>query len=216
MEKKSKFVLSSISGILFIVLIVLVRCVDVASIGPEGTAIGLSHLNKAVFDLFGVNMGWYKITEFFGILAILTALLFAFAGFIQLIKRKSVFKVDKEILELGSLYILVGILYVLFEIIIVNYRPVIMPDAQGVEASFPSSHTMLICTIMGSTMMFIGRYIKKKEICRIVQVICCLIMVTTVIGRLLSGVHWFTDILGGVLISIALLSLLSGIKDILK
>jgi len=212
-KSKCKFLISGISGLLFVLLIFLLRLVDVRAVGPEGTSIGLSHLNRFVFELTGVNMIWYNITDWLGITAILAAFVFALTGLVQLIKRRSLLKVDKEILVLGIFYILVIGIYLLFEKVIVNYRPVIMPGCQHPEASFPSSHTMLVCVIIGSAIMLISRYIKKKTLCRALQVICAVIIGVTVIGRLLSGVHWFTDIIGGILISTALLALFLGITE---
>ena len=166
---------------LTVILIALVRLVDVAPIGAQGTSIGLSHLNQFVFDLFGVNMLWYNITDWLGVAAVLTAFVFAVTGLVQLIKRS--------------------------ENVIVNYRPIIMPDNTRPEASFPSSHTMLVCVIMGSAAMLINRYIRNKPLSRILRALCFVIIGVTVIGRLIAGVHWFTDILGGILISVTLLSL---------
>ena len=134
----------------------------------------------------------------------------------QLIKRKSIAKVDKDLLALAVLYIAVIVVYAIFEFVIVNYRPIIMPGSQYPEASFPSSHTMLVCVLMGSTIMLIGRYLKKKNMSTIIRIICAVIIVLTVIGRLICGVHWCTDIIGGVLISITLLSLFSIFRKDLK
>ena len=209
MKNKNNLFVSGISGLLVMILIVLVRFIDVRPIGPEGTSIGLSRLNGFFFRLSGVNILWYHITDWLGVAAILVAFLFAMAGFVQLIKRRSILKVDCEILALGGLYIVVIGLYVLFEIVIVNYRPIIMPDGTHPEASFPSSHTMLVCVIMGSAIMLIGKYLKEKPLCRVLRGICAAIIGITVIGRLIAGVHWLTDIVGGILISIFLLSLFS-------
>ena len=196
-------------GVLTVLLIILLRFVDVREIGPAGTGIGLSHLNQFFFDLTGLNIVWYDITDWLGLIAIAAAFVFAVAGLVQLIKRKSLLKVDKEILFLGALYIVVIGLYFLFEKVIVNYRPVIMPGSSHPEASFPSSHTMIVCIIMGSAVMMIKKYIKKKSLQRVLAVFCYAIIAVTVIGRLIAGVHWFTDILGGILISISLLLLFS-------
>ena len=209
MKNKNNLFVSGISGLLVMLLIVLVRFVDVRPIGPEGTSIGLSRLNGFFFRLSGVNILWYHITDWLGVAAILVAFLFAMAGFVQLIKRRSILKVDREILAIGGLYIVVIGLYVLFEIVIVNYRPIIMPDGTHPEASFPSSHTMLVCVIMGSAIMLIGKYLKEKPLCRVLRGFYSAIIGITVIGRLIAGVHWFTDIVGGILISIFLLSLFS-------
>ena len=209
MRNKVKILLSGISELLFVLLIVILCFADRGAIGPEGTSIGLSHLNRFFFELTGVNMLWYNITDWLGITAVLTAFIFAVTGLIQLIKRRNFMKVDKEILALGGLYLLVIGIYVFFENLIVNCRPVIMPGCSHPEASFPSSHTMLLCVIMGSAVMIMKKYIKKKSLQRVLAVICYGIILVTVIGRLISGVHWFTDIVGGILISVSLLALYS-------
>ena len=209
MKNKGKFLIIGISGALFALLIVLLCCVDVEPVGAAGTSVGLSHLNRFVFELTGVNMVWYNITDWLGLAAIIAAFLFAVTGLVQLIKRRSILKVDKEILALGGLYILVIGIYVLFENVIVNYRPIIMPGCSNPEASFPSSHTMLVCVIMGSAIIIIGKYIKKKSLCMVIRGICAAVIAVTVVERLISGVHWFTDILGGLLISTFLLALYS-------
>ena len=211
MKRNGKLIISAGCFIGAVILIILLRVVDVAPIGPNNTCVGLSHLNKFVFNAFGVNMIWYAITDWLGIVAILTAFLFSITGFVQLLKRKSILKVDREILALGGLYLIVIGLYVLFEKAVVNNRPIIMPGSAQPEASFPSSHTLLVCIIMGSAVMLTGRYIKNKPLCVLLKIFCALTIGVTVIGRLISGVHWFTDILGGVMISAALLSLYSAI-----
>ena len=213
MKNKRKLLFAAVSGLSAVLLIILVRFVDVRPIGLEGTSIGLSYLNQFVFDRFGVNMLWYEITDWLGVAAVLTAFLFAAAGAVQLIKRRSLLKVDRAILALGGLYIIVIGLYVLFEIMVVNCRPVIMPGSTGPEASFPSSHTRLVCVIMGSAMMLIDGYIGVKTLQSLLRIICAVIIGVTVIGRSIAGVHWFTDILGGILISAALLALFAEVKN---
>ena len=213
MKNKRNLLFAAVSGLSAVLLIILVRFVDVRPIGPEGTSIGLSHLNRFVFDHFGVNMLWYEITDWLGVAAVLTAFLFALTGTVQLIKRRSLLKVDRAILALGGMYIIVTGLYILFEVLIVNYRPIIMPGGTGPEASFPSSHTMLVCVIMGSAMMLIDRYIAVKTLRGLLRIICAVIIGVTVIGRSIAGVHWFTDILGGILISAALLALFAEVKN---
>ena len=213
MKEKGSYIVAGVSGVAAAILIALVRFVDVSSIGPEGTSIGMSHLNQFAFRLFGENMFWYHITELLGNVAILTAIMFAFIGVVQMVNRGSILKVDREILALGVLYFFVAGLYVLFEIVALNYRPIIMPDNTYPEASFPSSHTMLVCVVMGSAMILMEKYIHGEMMCKVFRTICAIIIGVMVIGRLLSGVHWFTDIVGGVLISTCLLSLFVGVID---
>ena len=213
MTNKVKYVVAGVSGIATLIWIALIKLVDVAAIGPNGTSIGLSHINMSVHEILGESMLWYNITEVLGIVAILTAGAFALYGGVQLIKGKSLAKVDREIYVLGGLYAAVIILYALFEKVIINYRPIIMPDCEEPEASFPSSHTMLICVVMGSAIMLLNKYIENEKLRVVLQIICGAILVVTVVGRLLSGAHWFTDIIGGILISITLLAVFSAIKD---
>jgi undecaprenyl-diphosphatase len=202
---------------LFLLLILLVKVVDVAAVGPEGTKIGLSKLNVGIHEMFGEHLSWYTFTNVLGILAILVACCFAVIGGVQLIYRRSLMKVDKEILLLGCLYIVTLALYVFFEKVIVNYRPMLMPGGEGPEASFPSSHTMLVCVIMGSGLRLLKKYTKKNQTLQLVlTVVFCLILALTVAGRLLSGVHWFTDVLGGLLLSAALLNGYEGLLKLWK
>jgi undecaprenyl-diphosphatase len=207
---KTKFFAAGFTGLLLLILVFLLLNFDVAPIGPEGTRIGLSHINKSVFDFFGVNHVWYEITEMIGYAAILAALVFVMIGCAQLVKRKSIKRVDKSILALGVLYLVVIGLYVFFEVVIVNYRPVIMPGDAQPEASFPSTHTMLVCVIMGSTAMLLDKYVKSRNIRLALKTLCAAMILMTVCGRLISGVHWLTDILGGILLSATLLYLYSG------
>ncbi len=207
MENKKYLITSGISAVLTALLMILIKTVDVADIGPEGTRVGLSHINSFFWELTGVNMLWYEITTLLGIAAILTAAFFALLGLMQLVQRKSILKVDRELLFLAGIYAAVIIIYIFFEKVIFNYRPVIMPDNEHPEASFPSSHTMVVCVVMGCALMLTDRYIKQEKLRTVLKVVCAVVLGLTVAGRLISGVHWFTDILGGLFISGMLLSL---------
>ena len=139
---------------------------------------------------------------------------FAVIGLIQLIKRRSLLKVDKRILGLGVLFVVMAVVYVLFEILIVNYRPVIMPDKTLPEASFPSSHTVLACVVLSGVALMLNYYIKNVRLRISLQALCALVIMLTLFGRLLCGIHWFTDIIGGILISIALVFGFAAFLDI--
>ncbi|MBQ3783762.1 MAG: phosphatase PAP2 family protein [Lachnospiraceae bacterium] len=211
MKNKGCYALGGISAVISLLIIAMVRMVDVSAIGPNGTSIGLSHINQKVHETIGVNQIWYDITEILGGVAILVAGIFALVGFVQLVKGKSLAKVDKEIYAVGGLYAVVVVLYALFEKVIINYRPVIMDGETAPEASFPSSHTMLTCVVMGSAMILIGKYIQSEGLRKILQIAAAVILIVTVVGRLISGVHWFSDIMGGIFISLTLVSIFDGI-----
>ena len=187
----------------FIIFTILVKVIDVQPAGAEGSLIGFATLNTAVYSLLGKNDLCYKITQNYLIIwAFFIVVFHALTGFIQLIKTKSLLKVDHEILMLGIIYVIVVILYVLFEKLAINYRPIVFE--KGLEPSYPSTHTMLILTVSGTAIPSAKKYFKRPLLTKI---ICIAVMWGTVICRLLSGVHWFTDIIGGILISLCLISL---------
>ncbi len=213
MKTKTKQRIAIAAAVLTVILVILIKTVDVAPIGPNGTSIGLSHLNQAIHDAIGINQGIYTITEIGGILAIGVVAAFAIMGLVQWIQRKKLMKVDRELLVLGGLYVILGFLYVFFNKVAINYRPVIMPGEVLPESSFPSSHSMLGCTVMGSAYLLVDRYVKNPTAVKVLHVLCIINMIVIVGGRFLSGVHWFTDILGGILISIALIAEFSAVLD---
>ena len=194
-------------ALLFVFFTLLVRVIDVGVVGPQDAWIGFATMNVAVHEFFGMNLFWYKLTQAFGIAAIALAGVFAVTGAVELIKRKSLVKVDREVLMLGVVYIIVIVLYVIFEKFAVNYRPVILDPAEGLEPSYPSTHTMLILTIFGTAVRACGFYIKNKKLLAGARLLSLIIMALTIVGRLICGVHWLTDIIGGVLISISLICL---------
>ena len=216
MSKSSKIKLFATLFVLTVAWIVIIKSVDVANSGPNNTEIGLSSVNTGFRDLFFDKANdyfeqIYKITEYLGYLALLVCGCMGCVGLYQLIKRKSLLKVDRPIIVTGVLYVVTIGLYVLFEKVIINYRPVIMEGETEPEASFPSSHTMLIIVVMGSVVMLASYYFKQKNavLCGIVQAVAVFLAVAMIAGRLICGVHWLTDIVGGVLISLTLLALYS-------
>ena len=196
-----------------VIFSLLVCFVDKAVIGPANTSGGFSHLNAFFRDLIGTNMSLYTITNILGYLAILVCCGFGFIGLMQLISGKSLKKVDRNVIALGILYVIVIGLYVLFEKAEINYRPIIMPGETAPEASFPSSHTMLALVVFCSAPPVLRRYLKDASVRKIVSIVFYALAIITVVGRLFSGVHWFTDIIAGVLISA---TLLSGFNIVLK
>ena len=198
-----KYIIPAVLFLSFILFTVAVKFVDVQAVGPENSLVGFATINTFVHNFVGEHKVWDHITDFFIVIALFTACTFAVFGFVQLIQSRSILKVDREIILLGGFYVLVVILYVFFETVIINYRPVL---AEGVlEASYPSSHTMVLLCVLGTARSVLGKYIKNPMILQSVRIICAVVMVFAVIGRILSGVHWFTDILGSLFISAALI-----------
>lgn len=199
---------------LFVIFTLSVKIIDVKAVGVNNTEIGFATLNVFIHSFLGVNKSWYNITEFLGAVPIIIAVFFAGIGAYQLIKRKSIFKIDRDILVLGVFYIVVAISYLVFEVVVINYRPVLVESA--LEASYPSSHTILAICIIGTAIIQANERIHKNKIKKFVDFVLALVMILIVIGRLLSGVHWFTDIIGGTILSISFVMFYSYAVDCLK
>ena len=206
--KKRNIIISIGLVLIAIIYTILVKVVDVSMIGPENSSVGFSHINRLFHNLIGSNMIIYKITEILGIIPLLMAMGYALIGGMELIKEKSLKKVRLEIYALGGLYVVVLALYVFFEKCIINYRPILIDGV--LEASYPSSHTLMaLCICMSA--VIVNKRIFKENIASILNKISIGLMIMIVLGRLLSGVHWFSDILGGIIISISLLYIFNSI-----
>ena len=223
MTRKGKVYAAGLFYVLFLALIVLLCLVDRMPRG-DGTEIGLATLNCGCFAAVALlngsidgnlelSMKLYKLTEYLGYFAILVLCVFALIGFLQLLRRRSLKKVDREILAMGGLFIVTLAVYVFFEKVVINCRPIIMPGESGFEPSFPSSHTVMSIVILGSAALVLKKYVPSPALCTLLRIACVLLILVMVCCRFLSGCHWFTDILGGVLVSLALLFLFSAVID---
>lgn len=209
MKKNVKLWISAGLLLLFILWTVAVKFVDLNPIGPNGSVVGFSTINGNFHNLTGVNFTLYTITDWLGLVPFAICLCFGVLGFIQMVARRSVFKVDTDILILGAFYIVVIAMYLFFEEVVINYRPVLINGI--LEASYPSSTTMLVMCVMPTAMLQASRRIKDKICRRIINVTIAAFVVFMVLGRLLSGVHWLTDIVGGALCSGGLVMLYEGL-----
>ena len=160
--KKRNIRISIVLTIISIIYTFLVKKVDVGQIGPYASSVGFSKINKLFINFIGSNMTIYKLTEILGLMTFIIVGIYGLIGLIQLIKRKSLFKVDREIISLGILYALMLMVYVFFEKIVINYRPILL-DGE-LEASFPSSHTILSICICISSLIVSKKYVPKKYI----------------------------------------------------
>ena len=211
--KKINIITSITLLILSVVFTLLVKNIDVKAIGPNESLVGFADINKLFHNLIGSNMAIYKITEIIGLIPLLIAFIYVIIGIKQLITRKSLLKVDKEIYLLGLFYILVLGVYIFFEKVVINYRPVLIDNI--LEPSYPSSHTLMsICICISSIM--INKKLFRNNLADIENIISIIVMVLIIVGRIISGVHWFTDILGGIIISSTLVVLFYTILSSIK
>ena len=194
-----KFITGGILIFLFIILTCLCKLVNVKPLGVNGTSIGFSTINVWFHNLIGVHLWLYFVTDWAGLIPIFIGVGFAIFGVFQLIKRKNLFKVDCDILILGVYYVVLFAIYFLFEKVYINYRPILINGIM--EKSYPSSTILLAVGMICPFIEQISRRVKNKR----VKIILCSIFIAFIIfmvgGRLLSGVHWLTDVIGSLLLS---------------
>lgn len=203
--KRKSFVTAIFLLTAFALWTVAICFVDVRMIGPEGSSVGFAGINSFVHNLTGVHFGLYNITDWLGLVPIFVCMGFGILGLVQWIKRKSIQKVDYDIFVLGGFYIITIAAYLVFEVVVINYRPVLIDGI--LEASYPSSTTMLVMCVMPTTIMQFNNRIKDRKLYNIASFTIIAFIAFMVIGRFISGVHWFTDIVGGALLSAGLVML---------
>ena len=204
MKEKGNKILAAGTGLIaaFVLWTMLIQSVDVQPVGQNGTNIGFATFNTWFFRLTGVHMMIYTITDWLGLVPIIICMCFGWVGLVQLMKRRSLLKVDADIIMLGLYYILVIFGYLIFEMIPINYRPI---PIQGImEASYPSSTTLLVLSVMPTLGYQIGRRSENRAVKNITYAFVVLFSAFMVIGRLVAGVHWATDIVGSILLSAGL------------
>ena len=204
MKKNGKILLflGSIFIGAFIIWTLLIQKVDVQPLGVNGTNIGFATINCWSHKLTGVHMEIYHITDWLGLVPFFICMIFGGIGFVQLLKRRSLLKVDYDIIFLGIYYVIVILGYLIFEMIPINYRPILIEGF--LEASYPSSTTLLVLCVMPTLIEQVNRRSESVIFKGIIKVFVICFSAFMVLGRLISGVHWLTDIVGSIMLSLGL------------
>lgn len=213
-ENQNNFYPGACFLIAFVLWTVLLRFVDVKPIGPKNSRVGLSTINQFIHNLTGTNMTLYNITDWLGLVPIAFVIGFGFLGLFQWIKRKHLKNVDYSIFVLGGFYIAVMAVYLLFETVVINYRPVLISGF--LEVSYPSSTTLLVMCVMPTAIMQLNERLKNGIFKKCLITLIVLFTIFMVAGRIISGVHWITDIIGGALLSTGLVTLYQAVIDLKK
>ena len=201
MKKKESMKFIAAVGLLaaFVIWTAVVRLVDVQGIGPLGSAVGLATINRYLHGLTGVHLSLYVLTDWLGLVPFIFVMGFALLGLCQWIRRRRLWKVDTDILVLGGFYAVVLTMYVFFETVVVNYRPILINGY--LEVSYPSSITMLVLCVMPTAVLQLNTRIQNRILRRCAAIAITAFTVVMVVSRFVSGVHWFSDIFGGILLS---------------
>ena len=140
---------------------------------------------------------WDIISDIILAAAIIVLAVFAVLGLIQLIKNRSLKKVDRPLLAMFAPIGLDAITYLIFEkIIVLNTRP----NGSG-EPSFPSTHVLIVTTIFFCVAIMLPYYIKSKLACALIYVLMAIFIILVIAGRLISNMHWPTDAIGSLVFS---------------
>jgi len=205
LKAKKTILISACLLAIFVLWTVLILHIDVRPIGPQNSFVGFATLNGFVHNLTGAHLSLYVVTDWLGLIPVAFAFGFGVLGLVQWIKRKHILKVDFSILILGIFYIIVMAFYILFETVVINYRPILINGY--LESSYPSSTTLLVMCVIPTVIMQFNARIKRRILRQSISFLLYAFIVFMVMGRLLSGVHWLTDIVGSVLLSTGLVML---------
>ena len=198
---------------LFVLFTILVKTVDVAPVGPEGSSVGLAGMNQAFHTLTGYQTTAYTVSKYTGYVALLLPVCMTFYALLLAVRRQKGQPLDRDLWFLIGLYAVVAVIYVFFEKFIINYRPVILNPAEGLEASYPSSHTLIaICVFVSAADQF-RRRIRMDALRKAAVALCYLLMAVIILCRLISGVHWLTDILASLLLGSGLVLVYLGLVN---
>jgi len=209
-ETRKEILIAACMLAAFLLWTAAVSLMDVQAIGPQASAVGFSSLNGFVHRLTGVHMSLYLLTDWLSLVPAGFVMGFGLLGLAQWIQRKHLLKVDGSILVLGGFYLVVLAVYAFFEIVVVNCRPVLI---EGIlEASYPSSTTVLVLCVMSTAAMQLHERIANRRLRRWSDWIIAAFILFMVAGRVLSGVHWISDIIGGILLSAGLVMLYHSIS----
>ena len=205
-ENKKRHLFSGIICIAsFIIWTIMIQNIDVQPVGQNGTNIGFATFNQWFHHLTGVHMTLYIITDWLGLVPLFICLIFGGIGLFQWVKRRSLLKVDCDIILLGIYYAIVILGYFIFEMTPINFRPILINGF--LESSYPSSTTLLVLSVMPTLIFQSERRLKNAAARKVIRILTILFSAFMVIGRLYAGVHWFTDIVGAVLLSTGLFGL---------
>lgn len=187
-EKGKRFLgIGSILVVGFVIWTLLIQRVDVQPLGVNGTDIGFATINCWFHQLTGVHMEIYTITDWLGLVPIFICMIFGGIGCVQLMKGRSLFKVDYDIILLGIYNVLVVFGYLIFEMIPINYRPILIEGFM--EASYPFSTTLLVLCVMPTLIEQINRRSKNEIVKKVIKALVICFSAFMVFGRLATAEH---------------------------
>lgn len=206
MKKYLYLLFPIISFILFLVFTILVKTVDVTYIQDIGY-LGFYNINTSINSkIQSMNTSLYdKLSDVIMIISFVSVAIFAVIGIVQLIKRKSFKQVDPILYILLGLYVLVAAMYLTFSLMKINFSP--LSTKENLKDSYPSSHVFISITLFVSGVMTATKYVNMGKWMSVIGFTgAILLSILSAVTRMFSGQHYFTDIIGAILLAIFLIS----------
>ena len=212
---KNKLIFASSTVILLVTLIIALLYIDVGYVNGN---VGLFVINN-FFATYKINSSWDIFTTV--ILDITFVFIFTLVGIgiFQAIKRRSILKIDRNVVVTEILVVLMLLFSLFFSnVIFINNSPVLQ---NGVEvSSFPSNHIVIVTFVFLTLATLVKDYFeivkigKINIICKFVSFGIAIIMIALmVVGKTLSGRIWFTDAISGLLLGLFFYSLFLLFKE---
>lgn len=143
-------------------------------------------------------MSWELISNIILGLAFLVLAVFIILGLQQWITRRSLQKVDRGLLWMPLPLALMAITYLVFDKIWPFTAISTRPNGSG-EPSFPSTHVMMVATILFLATLNLPKYVKNPTLRLVIEILVVISVVLTCVGRVLANMHWVTDVIGGLI-----------------
>lgn len=201
MKKIRYLIIPSLILVAFIIWTILVKTVDVRYINGIGF-LGFYQLNTDInfkIQLMDTKL-FHVLSNILLYASMLTVLPFAILGVVELIKRKSLAKVDRILYILLGSYAAIVIFYFVFELVKINFSPLSTPE--DLKPSYPSSHIFIFISLVGAGLIGFNHYKQNKTLFIASFIEFGLLIVLMAILRMFSGHHYFTDVIGGILLGL--------------
>ena len=211
MKKYQYLLIPAIFLVAFVVFTILVKTVDVDYLALGNYKIGFKSFNyetqSKILDM-ARQSPMKKLSDVLLYVSIGSCLIYVVIGIYQLIKTKSLFKVNYRLYMLALTYVSIAVIYFIFEILKINYSPDL---TNGLKASYPSSHVFigatLICVNIYAAMEMLNMNEENKWLRTVGYIAGLVICVALIVSRTLSAKHWATDIIASVILTGFIVSL---------
>lgn len=195
------WILAATMLVAFSVWTVLIKTVDVRAVGADGVVVGLAGLNDWWWGLCGTKAVAKLLSDLVGYLVLVLLVGLAVWQVVVAIRGRSL-RLARHWWVLDGVIVALLVCYLVFELVVVNGRPLLVDGA--LKASYPSTHTLLFAVVLPLVAATVWREINNRPLRFTVAAVCGVLLVAGVILRAIAGVHWLSDIIGGLFLAATL------------